>query len=114
MIDFQPFDVGNWGVGTMWYGLGIEREYDSWAWDTAGDYLMYGHTGADYGSGCKGCGFNPKHNFSIAVLMTSQKGMNCSTVQTLQDGLYAQTSISQNIYKAIVQNLTNGSAPVGE
>merc|ERR1712216_165406 len=78
--------------------------------DAAGDYVMLGHLGEDYGSECEVCGYNTKHNFSLSVLMTSSYGMNCSSQHALAAGAGARNDIANAIYQAVVGHLTNGSA----
>ena len=64
-----------YGLGLVPYAFGVLPGEDE-------DFnlrVCFGHPGEDWGSNAKYACHAPHYNFSIAVTMTSNMGMNCST-----------------------------------
>jgi len=115
--------LGPEGYGSCKYGLGF-------LWDQVGQDVwplldpktgldsvrIQGHSGADWGSGCSPCGYNPTYKFGICIAYTSTYGMNCSgDWRTNDDAIYEATC---EVYDAVLQvvggprlNCSRGSHP---
>merc|ERR1719272_1929845 len=103
----------------LYYGLGLMHFKLSQLWDPLNQTITLGHGGADWGSIALVNGFNPTYNFSLALGTNSVSGMNCSDeyrqlFPQRVGGQYSDTFFDETsciVYDAIIQVVSNGTAP---